>query len=309
MGFSIVQALVGAVILGFLAVAFSQLISNALKGQKNVQNAVDFDILKSNLNLTLNPRSCVGNFFIGTGSTPITVTLPAGKNWGNLPPNTNLFATPQSVVVIKQGSSEQGSSEIVKLNQVIGGNLKITKLEFIVANYAGNQSYTDPVTSVTTNYKAFTAQLQMQATKQGPAIGALSYDTQLGVRLLFTALGGSTGTTGTLTACGLPDPTSSSAFDPLAAWKTASGFENFPTYVLCRSTYTPGGGMVAILTGFTATHALYDGGADTYALRQFYAKSSGINSEGPGWHAPAPSYPSHDCPDTLFLDGRLIDGP
>lgn len=49
-GLGIVQVLIATVMLGLLSVAAVNMISGTAKGQKSIQNAADFDILKASIN-------------------------------------------------------------------------------------------------------------------------------------------------------------------------------------------------------------------------------------------------------------------
>ncbi len=113
-GFSLVGVLVAAGIMGFLAVVFSQMISNSQKGQKSVENSIDFDILRSSIQLVLNKPSLCGAAFKNSDTTdPIarfhpTTSIPTDK---------------------KLHSIFMGSSKIAEVGMNLGGGLTITKLE------------------------------------------------------------------------------------------------------------------------------------------------------------------------------------
>ncbi len=179
-GFSIIEVLVAAAILGVLSFAFIQFLGGAMKGQKNVQNAVDFDILKTSLNLVMNTKACDGAFR-RAGSLP-QITLPSGQSWSTLALGTNVIG-PTAPLSIDQ--VVQGSSVVAEINKELGGGLKITKMDFTVATYDGTQTVVDPVTSASTIYRAFASRFRLEVTKQGPnSLGAPGYSTELGVRIL-----------------------------------------------------------------------------------------------------------------------------
>ncbi len=191
-GFSIIEGIVAMVILGLVSYAFVQFLGDAVRGQKHVQNAVDFDILKTSLNLVFNSRACDNALRIDATGNAVQITLPAGTTWATLAPGTNVVTTPIQLHEIKLGTSA-----LITKNQALGGGLTTSALEITNAVYDGTQSISDaggpPI-----NYHAFIATVHFAASKpQGtPGVSTLSKDMSL--RLLTNY------TTGLVEKCGLP---------------------------------------------------------------------------------------------------------
>ena len=187
-GFGIIEVVIAIALLGLAALGFSQFLMDASKGQKNVQNSVDFDILKTNVNLVLSSRSCDGAFQTA-GGTPVMLTLPAGKTWATLTttPVSNVLS-PTAPLKIDQ--IKQGNTVIAKSGSSLGG-MTLSKLEFVEATYEGEQSVTDTSTPpVTTTYKVFSVQLLIEATKQANSYGAPLLSTTLGTKIMVNPAGG-----------------------------------------------------------------------------------------------------------------------
>ncbi len=227
-GFSIIELMIGTAILTMLIYAFTQFLSGAMKGQRHVQNAVDFDILKTNLNLILNTKACDGAFQSASG-TPIQLTLPAGLSWATLTttPPTHVISVGSPLAIAK---IKQNNTEIAAINQNLGGGMKLTKLEFVEATFDGDQSViTDATTTPPTTvlYKAFLAQLHIEVTKQSGSSGLPSFDTNLGVRILVNPLGAPT--QGAVERCGAsqaiapPAPTYQSHCAWTVSWPSIVG--------------------------------------------------------------------------------------
>ncbi len=186
-GFSIIEILVASMFLVAITYGFFQFLSGAMKGQKNVQNAVDFDILKTSLNLVLNTKACDGAF--RSGGQAVQITLPVGQNWSTLVTGTNVISAgaPLPIESIHQGSSVIISNPSTDAN--LGGGLSVSKLEFTNAIYDGDQTVeTDPVTHTTANFKAFAATLLLEVTKQSGSIGVQKFSKTFGVRILSNPL-------------------------------------------------------------------------------------------------------------------------
>ena len=189
-GFSIVMVLVGTALLGLLALCFSEMIGGAMKGQKNVQNAVDFDILKTSINMVLNTKACDGAFKNAAGNN-VELNFP-----GTMPLGTNIIvaASPFPIAKILQGNSliaEQGAS--------LGGGMKISKLELVDAIYDGDQAIGSPAVT----YKAFVATLNVEATKASGSYGNQSPRATFSMRLLLRPNAGNTA--GAVEKCGPSD--------------------------------------------------------------------------------------------------------
>jgi hypothetical protein len=167
-GFSILQILVASALLAGLGLMLNQILGNASKGQKNVQNSVDFDLLRSSLNLVFNTRACDGAFF-KTGS-PLTLSFPA-----TLSPGTNLVG-PGSAIDIDE--IRMGNSVIAKRNSALPGGMRLDTLALSEAIYDGNQ-VVDGV-----GYRAFMSLVKVRATKAQGSYGAQFLETQVAVRIL-----------------------------------------------------------------------------------------------------------------------------
>lgn len=169
-GFSIVMVLVAAALMGLMAVAFSELISTAMKGQKSVQNDVDFDILKTSINVVLSSKACDGAFKNSAGDN-VQLSFPA-----TMPIGTNIIAAASPVPVQK---IILGNSVIAEKGGNLGGGMKISKLEFTDAIYDGDQTLGTPAVK----YKAFVATLNVVAAKTA-AYGSQVLSKAFRVRLL-----------------------------------------------------------------------------------------------------------------------------
>ena len=184
------MVLVAAALLGLLALGFSEMIGGAMKGQKNVQNAVDFDILKTSINMVLNTKACDGAFKDSAGNN---VTMNFGTTPLTLSPPTNLIAPGTSVGI---NEIYQGNSLIAKNGANLGGRMKISKLEFTDAIYDGDQILGTPAVT----YKAFVATLNVEATKASGSYGNQSPKKTFSVRLLLRP--DASNTAGAVEKCG-----------------------------------------------------------------------------------------------------------
>jgi len=181
------MVLVGFALLGALALGFSQVIGDALKGQKNVQNAVDFDILKTSINMVLNTKACDGAFKDASGNS-VQLVFPA-----SMPVGTNIIAAASPFPIAK---ILQGNSLIAEKDANLGGGMKISKLEFTDAIYDGDQALGTPAVT----YKAFVATLNVEATKAAGFYGDQAPKKTFSVRLLV--LPNASNTSGTVERCG-----------------------------------------------------------------------------------------------------------
>lgn len=96
-GFSIAQALVAAAIIGILAVAGGDLISNLQKGQKAVEISVEFDTLKLSIQHVLNKKALCDIAFYNTDDTAVAsfnpnAAVPANSAFGTLRMGTSKVA-------------------------------------------------------------------------------------------------------------------------------------------------------------------------------------------------------------------------
>ena len=147
------MVMVGAALLGLLAVLFSEMIGNAFKGQKSVQNAVDFDILKTSINMVLNTKACDGAFKDAAGNN---VQFSFGSTPLSLNPVVNVIAAGTSVPVKK---IMLGNSVVAETGAQLSGGLKVSKIEFVEAIYDGEHSVGTPAVL----YKAFVVMLNVEA--------------------------------------------------------------------------------------------------------------------------------------------------
>ena len=156
--------------------AFMQAINGAAKGQQNVQNAVDFDIFKSTLNLIANSRACDGAFRDETGQ-PVRLTYV-----GAMVPGTSILSPAAPLAVAKLYF---GATPLATPGMPMGAGMKLSKLEFVEAIYER-----DVVVGAVT-YRSFAALLHVEATKQIGAQGGAGYATNLGVHVLAGFANGS----------------------------------------------------------------------------------------------------------------------
>jgi len=188
-GFSIVMVLVAVALLGLLALGFSEMIGGALKGQKNVQNAVDFDVLKTSINMVLSTKACDGAFKDAAGHN-VQLNFPASLSL--TPPNNNIIAPGTGVAIQK---INQGNTVIAENDASMGGGMKISKLEFVDAIYDGDQTLGIPAVS----YKAFVATLNVETQKAAGAYGKQNLSQKFSVRLLLKP--DAANTSGTVEKC------------------------------------------------------------------------------------------------------------
>lgn len=160
--------MIGVSILTLLIYAFTQFLTGAMKGQKNVQNAVDFDILKTSINLVLNTSACDGAFK-DASDQKVALNFSAPLTLG-----ANILASPLPVAKIYQGNSA-----IVDMSSPnLGGGLKLNKLEFTNVLYDGDQ------TLLGVSYKAFLATLLVDVLKPAGSVGLKGFSKNFSVRLL-----------------------------------------------------------------------------------------------------------------------------
>jgi len=186
-GFSIVMVLVSAALLALLALGFSQVIGDAFKGQKSVQNAVDFDILKTSINMVLNTKACDGAFKDGSGNN-IQLSFPAVMSTGT---NIILASTPVPVAKILQGNSI-----VAELGGSLGGGMTLSKLELLDAIYDGDQVVGTPPVM----YRAFVATLNVEVSKSAGTFANPRPMRKFSVRLLARPNAGNTA--GVVEKCG-----------------------------------------------------------------------------------------------------------
>ncbi len=158
-GISIIQVLVAAAIMGILAVAFTQFISGSMKAQKNVQNSIDFDILKNSINMVLNSQNCQSPIQDTTGKAVKLILAGAPDASGSF------LSSPVAVERLTHGGGN-----LVTANQDLGGGLKVTKLEVSSAVPDGpNENHM--VGTVSTPFKPYLVNLVLEATKAEGSLG------------------------------------------------------------------------------------------------------------------------------------------
>jgi len=181
-GFSILQAMVGMAILGIAAAGFMTFLNTAQKGQKNVQNAVDFDMFKTSLNLVFNTKAC-DNSLIGAGGTPLTIAWSSPPALGA---NLIVAGSPLPIFQVKYGSSLLAEiSKSIPHNST--GGMTLSKFQVVDAIYDGEQSIGSDT------YKAFSSLIEIEATKASGSLGAQKYSTKIAVRLLANTAPGVVG--------------------------------------------------------------------------------------------------------------------
>jgi hypothetical protein len=169
-GFSIASAMVGMVIVSMGAIALYTLIDNARKGQKGIQNSVDFDVLKSSIQLVLaKPALCAGAFRTQT-NTPAK------------------FPTSQPSETLHQ--LMMGTSPIVQMDQLITGGLTIKKLEL--------SQVTGTASSLAAGIRTYIVQLVVEAEKASGLGGNLLSNAKNPFRFSLQTLDA----TGVIQGCG-----------------------------------------------------------------------------------------------------------
>lgn len=177
-GFSLIQVLVASSLMVILIMAFVSFLNFATKGQKNVQNSVDFDIIKTSMNMVFNTRACDGSLY-KNATDNIEFILPAGMTLGD-----NLLSGASKIDIYEV---RHGDSKVVRLGESVMGGLKINRLEVTDAIYDGDQ-VVDGV-----KYKAFAARIFIEVTKPTGSLGAKTLSSTMSVRLLAIGAGANQG--------------------------------------------------------------------------------------------------------------------
>jgi len=181
-----IEVIVASLILAAISFAFIQFLNNAQKGQKNLQNSVDFDILKTSLNMVFNTKACDSSLYAGTGATAplVSFSIPSPLVIGQ-----NLFPTGTTKLSISE--IRHGSSTVVKLGETLQGGLKIEKLEITDAIFDGTQLMgPNPATDT---YNAFSSMIVLEASRLNASASFKTLKTTLSVRLLAQASGANAG--------------------------------------------------------------------------------------------------------------------
>lgn len=193
-GFSLIEALVAMAIMGIVVMAFMAFLKTAQKGQKNVQQSVDFDMFKTSLNLVFNTKACDGSLR-DSGGQPMSIS------WSSAPTSANPTVTlPAGGLPIAE--VRHGSTTLAKLNEVVPFNstsgLQLTRFHIVEAIYDGDQTAKSPITNLDVTYKALSALIEIEAQKPSGSLGAKKLSTKISVRLLANPSGN-----GVVEKCGL----------------------------------------------------------------------------------------------------------
>lgn len=173
-GFTLIQALVSIAIMTVAILAFTTFLNQAQRTQKGVQNSVDFDMIKTSLNLVLNTKACDGSIQDSSGQ-PIKFVLPATLNLGD-----NLFSNGVRFEIQK---ITHGSETIIEANKTLNG-LNFGNIEISDAIYDGDQSING------STYKAFITRLLVTATKGKDVLGPKALSFAMSIRVLSRASDG-----------------------------------------------------------------------------------------------------------------------
>lgn len=262
-GFSIVELLVVAGLLGFLSITLGQMIMNAMKGQKNVQNSIDFDLVKMNVAMALKSRACDTALKRNKAGKPLKFSIPSG-----IIPLTDIITTPLAVASI-----DLGATPLAAKDMDLGGGMKLSHLNITSAIYNGEVTYA-PKT-----YESFSVLLSLGADKNQHSLGAKSLSTKIGVTLLTQG--------GVVRRCLLetdPKPDNdvqNEALDPARLW--------LKRQVVCR-TATGGYSLLTLSTE--------DGGVLHYAAshgsRPMWVRYNATNGKYIS-HSDAPAYTAQSC--------------
>ena len=176
-GFSILEMMIGIAILATVMVGFSQFLNGAMKGQKSVQNAVDFDILKTSINAVLNTQACDGAFQGSSGLVQLfAVAPPSGPG--------ELLSAPVAIQQIKQGSAVI----VDRAQPALGGGLTLSNLEFTSALADGGESVTE--SGVTTLYSRYVVTLHVAVAKSAGSMGGTGFSKIFSARVLVDPANG-----------------------------------------------------------------------------------------------------------------------
>lgn len=124
-GMTIVEVLVASAILAITVAAFSSFLSFSNKEQKSVQNSVDFDIIRSNIQRVLMKDSLCNTAWkaadgVSAAKFNPTATIPAAQQFRSI---------------------KAGSSTLISLGQNLPGGLKVSKLELTSVSTTGPNVY------------------------------------------------------------------------------------------------------------------------------------------------------------------------
>jgi hypothetical protein len=172
-GMSLVGVLITAAIAGFLTLAISQMIVDGFKGQKTLQHAVDFEILKSSLALLLNSQACNGAFRADASGNFVMLNYNTTPNIGD-----NILNTPVSIFEIRIGNSP-----LIGQNVALANGLTLNRLELSNAIYEGEMTLGTPPAP----HHAFLSTLNVTLSKSDAAFGRQVFTQNFNVRLLTRA--------------------------------------------------------------------------------------------------------------------------
>ncbi len=158
-----------------LAVTVMQMIDNSQKAQKNVQNSLDFDVLKSSIKQVLDKADKCA-----TGLKNAANTSMAKFNPTSAPNSTESL-----------GAIVMGTHVVAKVGDNLGGGLKLTKLELISTD-------TSPPSPDASGNSTHNVKLIIEAQKTSGSIGGLTL-TNANNPFLFSL---KTDSSNQITACG-----------------------------------------------------------------------------------------------------------
>ncbi len=235
-GFSIVAVLVAAGIMGFLALVFSKMILNSKKGQKSVENSLDFDVLKTTTKMILNKKSLCDNAFRSSGTAAtFNPTLLPQSNFNEIRLGTQIVASP---------------------SMTLGGGLVIDKLEL------SQVSGTVPDTITIPSKTIYPVELVISALKKTSGVGGSTLSNKFNpFRFLIQVDYDSIALTGSrqIEACWLADGAVPQSY---TAWGTLS----------CGSGYIPAYTGLAVV----AIHTAQAGGAPICKQGGGFANTNGF---------------------------------
>lgn len=147
-GFTLIEIMVGLGMMGILSIAFMSLMQSAKKGQVGVGNAVDFDTLKSTLQLVVNNTGTCNSSFWNPAGTAVAKFNPASP-----PSGANAL-----------GTIKIGNTVVAQVGQDLGSGLQISKLAF--------QAISGPDTATVPNKTVYTVNLLVEAQRKTGGLGS-----------------------------------------------------------------------------------------------------------------------------------------
>ncbi len=167
-GVGLLQIIAGLSIITGMIYMVTNLLNTSLKGQRNIQNKVDFDLITGSITqLIMTPSLCQGAF--------------------RKSDNTSVVFDPTVSTTTDINHIVMGNSTLITLNQVVPGGLTISKLQF--------ESLGGTPTSVTissVNYKEHMLKLNLEAKKQKGSYGGDRLSRQFIMKILTPQTGAQT---------------------------------------------------------------------------------------------------------------------